>query len=253
MAGATVDNEVMSLTSEGESSAGPMPVGSTDDLSEEITKRSSTLNLAEMVKVLPYVLPYELLQAIAKRDALTFLGAANGWPTNFESDLENCQQCGSKLGDSRIHPGQSRANTCYLLTELNPFKEVDIMVKICSSRACSAMHQASAEKLGLFNISDKVLVSLDILLEFRVFFKKGHPIGNVIRAKLLTPKAKCKESSVPSDGEMMYIEDLLYNGYYSFEMSTERNLDDVVCGICGVCPEICLGDGNEKNSCTNRQ
>ena len=148
MAGATVDNEVISLTSEGESSAGPMPVGSTDDLSEEITKRSSTLNLAEMVKVLPYVLPHELLQAIAKRDALTFLGAANGWPTNFESDLENCQLCGSKLGDSRIHPGQSRANTCYLLTELNPFKEVDIMVKICSSRACSAMHQASAEKLG---------------------------------------------------------------------------------------------------------
>jgi hypothetical protein len=33
----------------------------------------------------------------------------------------------------------------------------------------------------------------------------------------------------------MYIEDLLYNGYYSFEMSTERNLNNVVCGICGVC------------------
>jgi hypothetical protein len=45
----------------------------------------------------------------------------------------------------------------------------------------------------LFNISDKVLVLLDILLEFREFFKKGHPIGNVIRAKLLTLKAKCKE------------------------------------------------------------
>ena len=135
MAGATNDNEVISL-----------PVGSTDDLYEEITKRSSTLNLAEMVKGLPYVLPHELLQAIAKRDALTFLGAANGWPTNFQSDLENCQLCGSKLGDSRIHPGQSRANTCspHLLTELNPFKEVDIMVKICSS----AMHQALVEKLG---------------------------------------------------------------------------------------------------------
>ena len=47
--------------------------------------------------------------------------------------------------------------------------------------------------IGLFNISDKVLVLLDILLEFREFFKKGHPIGNVIRAKLLTLKAKCKE------------------------------------------------------------
>ena len=48
---------------------------------------------------------------------------------------------------------------------------------------------------GLFNISDKVLVSLDILLEFREFFKKGHPIGNVIRAKLLTLSAKCKKVS----------------------------------------------------------
>ena len=45
---------------------------------------------------------------------------------------------------------------------------------------------------GLFNISDKVLVSLDILLEFREFFKKGHP-KNVIRAKLLTLAAKCKK------------------------------------------------------------
>ena len=41
----------------------------------------------------------------------------------------------------------------------------------------------------------------------------------------------------------MYIEDLLYNG---FEMITERNLDDVVCGVCGIFPEICLGDGNKK-------
>ena len=46
---------------------------------------------------------------------------------------------------------------------------------------------------GLFNISDKVSVSLDILLEFREFFKKGHPIGNAIRAKLQTLAAKCKK------------------------------------------------------------
>ena len=39
----------------------------------------------------------------------------------------------------------------------------------------------------------------------------------------------------------------------AFEAMTERNLDDVICGICGVCPEICLGDGNEKNCCSNSQ
>ena len=52
---------------------------------------------------------------------------------------------------------------------------------------------------------------------------------------------------------MLYIEDLLYNGFYCFEMVTDRNLDDVICGVCGVCPEICLGDGNQKNCCTNGQ
>ena len=45
----------------------------------------------------------------------------------------------------------------------------------------------------MFNVSDKLLVSLDILLEFREFFKKGQPIGNIISAKLLTLKAKCRE------------------------------------------------------------
>ena len=47
----------------------------------------------------------------------------------------------------------------------------------------------------LFNISDKVLFSLDIVLEFTEFFKMGHPIGNVIHAKLITLKAKCEEVS----------------------------------------------------------
>ncbi|XP_028415288.1 HMG domain-containing protein 3-like [Dendronephthya gigantea] len=238
------------ISSAGESST---VVASTDDAADKTSQRSSTLTLAERVKVLPYVLPSELLHSIAKRDASTLLGVGEGWPNSFKPDFGKCQLCGSELGDCRTHPGQSQDNTCYLITELNPFKEVNIMVKICSSRVCSAMHQASVEKLGLFNVSDKVLVSLDILLEFREFFKKGQPIGNIIHAKLQTLKAKCKENSVPTDGEMAYIEDLLYNGFYSFEMVTERNLDDVVCGICGVYPEICLGDGNEKNSCTNRQ
>ena len=47
--------------------------------------------------------------------------------------------------------------------------------------------------------------------------------------------------------------DLLYNGFYCYEMLVVRDLDSVICGLCGVCPEVCLGDGNEKNSCKNEQ
>lgn len=34
-------------------------------------------------------------------------------------------------------------------------------------------------------------------------------------------------------------------------MMTERNLSEAVCGICGVIGEVYLGDGNEKNCCSN--
>lgn len=37
---------------------------------------------------------------------------------------------------------------------------------------------------GLFNISDKVLVSLDIMLEWRQLFKRGVPISIAIQSKL---------------------------------------------------------------------
>lgn len=30
---------------------------------------------------------------------------------------------------------------------------------------------------------------------------------------------------------------------------TMRDLDSVICGICGVAGEVYLGDGNEKNCC----
>ena len=112
-------------------------------------KRLLTLSLAEKVKILPYVLPHDLLQSISHRDACTLLGSGEGWPDNFTPEMENCQLCGSPLGDAAVHPGQSIPNTTYLITELNPFKHVHIRIKFCSSHSCSAMHQASVEKLGM--------------------------------------------------------------------------------------------------------
>ena len=43
---------------------------------------------------------------------------------------------------------------------------------------------------GLFNVSDKLMVSFDILLEIREFLKTGHPLNNVISAKLNILKMK---------------------------------------------------------------
>ena len=45
---------------------------------------------------------------------------------------------------------------------------------------------------------------------------------------------------------MEYITELLYSGFFCFEAITNRDLDATICGICGTCPEVLLGDGNEK-------
>ncbi|KAJ7385984.1 high mobility group [Desmophyllum pertusum] len=100
--------------------------------------------------------------------------------------------------------------------------------------------------LGLFNISDKLLVSLDILLELREYFKRGVPLTVAIESKLSVLVLKSKEP-VPA---LDYITDLLYNGFYCFEILTDRSLDDQICGICGITGEIYLGDGNQKNCCS---
>ena len=51
--------------------------------------------------------------------------------------------------------------------------------------------------------------------------------------------------------KISYYNELLYNGFSCFEMMTERNLSQAVCGICSVIGEVYLDDGNEKNCCSN--
>ena len=95
-------------------------------------------------------MPHDLLQSIAHRDACTLLGSdGESWPDVYIPDMKNCQLCGSLLGDTTIHPGQSASHSGYLITELNPFKQVKVLVPFCSPRSCSAMHQASVDTLSI--------------------------------------------------------------------------------------------------------
>lgn len=49
---------------------------------------------------------------------------------------------------------------------------------------------------------------------------------------------------------MEYIRKLLYNGFYAFEAMTVRDLDETICGFCGIVGELYCGDGNAKNCCS---
>ena len=90
-------------------------------------------------------------------------------------------------------------------------------------------------QIGVLNISNKLLVSLDILLEMREHVERGEPPGNTANAVIL---AKLDLPSAPSltPGETRYLTEKLYDGYFAFEVLTERDWNSAICGICGVCP-----------------
>ncbi len=52
---------------------------------------------------------------------------------------------------------------------------------------------------GLFNISDKLMVSFDILLEIRELFKTGNPLNNIISAKMNVLKMKGNSVRIDND------------------------------------------------------
>lgn len=58
------------------------------------------------------------------------------------------------------------------------------------------------------------------------------------------------QDRVPNQNSIDYLADVLYNAFYCCEALTLRNLDDVVCGLCGTVGMVYFGDGNAKNCCS---
>ena len=110
-------------------------------------QRQSTVTLAEKCRKLRYQIPRVLLRSIMTRDSCTLFGIEGAWPEFFCPEEENCALCGSSLGPVSNHPGQRSADS-YLITELNPFKKIDIKVKTCTSKDCLAMHQRFPVDIG---------------------------------------------------------------------------------------------------------
>ena len=119
--------------------------------------RLSTLNLYSTFK-LPYHFSSEYLNNVSVRDASTLLGCDNGWPSVFEVKEVTCQICGEPLGTSKIHSGMRGGSILY--TNLNPFKDVVVKVKECTSVECRAMHRVCPSEEGIIIIFVFTLIKL---------------------------------------------------------------------------------------------
>ncbi|KAL9977117.1 hypothetical protein ACROYT_G014489 [Oculina patagonica] len=136
-------------------------------------------------------------------------------------EVEDEEEKKDKAMVEPTQPTQRSDGKAYLIIASGvPFSQVDVRVKICPNGNCQAMHQVS--------FYDIALVSLDIMLEWRQHFKLGHPISNVISAKLSFLNYKLGQCDRLSEGTLSYIARHLKIAFYCFKAITVRFLDDVV-------------------------
>uniref|UniRef100_A0A672YXM9 HMG box domain containing 3 n=1 Tax=Sphaeramia orbicularis TaxID=375764 RepID=A0A672YXM9_9TELE len=139
----------------------------------------------------------------------------SGWPQFFESSATQCVLCNYPLfkGGQSTVAGQE---DCWLLTE-TLIHTASLHLKVCLNLQCLALHSFTDLHPGLFNIGNRLLVSIDLFLRIRASIKLGH---------------------APSHAESSQIQELLLNGYWAFECLTVRDYNDMICGVCGVAPKL---------------
>ena len=132
-----------STSSSGSSPSEPNSAGSTSATSSVSRTSTVKLNLASWY---PYHIPLHIINAAHDCDCNTWKGTDGGWPKEFIPQDQNCRLCGAYLRPPRCHPGSQGKGL--LITNMNPFLEVSIKVKMCEKVDCQAMHQPQVYDLG---------------------------------------------------------------------------------------------------------
>uniref|UniRef100_A0A3B4Z1N1 HMG domain-containing protein 3-like n=1 Tax=Stegastes partitus TaxID=144197 RepID=A0A3B4Z1N1_9TELE len=143
----------------------------------------------------------------------------SGWPQFYESAATHCGLCNYPL----FKGGQTVAGQedCWLLTE-TLMQTASLQLKVCLNVQCLALHSFT-DLHPLFNIGNRLLVSIDLFLKIRANIKQGQSPS---QAHALTPD------------ESFHIQELLLSGYWAFECLTVRDYNDMICGICGFAPKL---------------
>ncbi|XP_069892485.1 HMG domain-containing protein 3 isoform X1 [Dipodomys merriami] len=165
------------------------------------------------------------------------------WSNYYEFPSTQCLLCNSPLlkGGKNSLAGPQE---CWLLTA-SRLQVVTAQVKMCLNPHCLALHNFMDIYTGLFNVGNKLLVSLDLLFAIRNQIKLGED-PRVCADIVLKSVQEQTEKTLPSE-ELSQLQELLCNGYWAFECLTVRDYNDMICGICGVAPKIEMAQRNEEN------
>uniref|UniRef100_A0A8B9ZLB9 HMG-box containing 3 n=1 Tax=Anas platyrhynchos TaxID=8839 RepID=A0A8B9ZLB9_ANAPL len=223
--------------------------------SQKEIQRQSTLQLLRKVMQIPeneselaevFTLIHELNSSrliLSNVSEETVTIEQTSWSNYYESPSAQCLLCNSPLfkgGQNSLAGPQE----CWLLTA-NRLQVVTAQVKVCLNLQCLALHSFMDIYTGLFNVGNKLLVSLDLLFAIRNHIKLGEDPGVAV-GNILNSVQEQTEKSLSSD-EQAQLQELLCNGYWAFECLTVRDYNDMICGICGITPKVEIAQRNVEN------
>ncbi|XP_030594414.1 HMG domain-containing protein 3 isoform X2 [Archocentrus centrarchus] len=165
------------------------------------------------------------------------------WPQYYESAATHCGLCNYPLfkGGQSTVAGQE---DCWLLTE-TLMQTVSLQLKVCLNVQCLALHSFTDLHPGLFNIGNRLLVSIDLFLKIRASIKLGQSPS--LAAKTILDHVPSHPVHSLNPDESSQIQELLLSGYWAFECLTVRDYNDMICGICGVAPKMEIAQRYSNN------
>ncbi|KFW78543.1 HMG domain-containing protein 3, partial [Manacus vitellinus] len=223
--------------------------------SQKEIQRQSTLQLLRKVMQIPeneselaeiFTLIHELNSSrliLSNVSEETVTIEQTSWSNYYESPSAQCLLCNSPLfkgGQNSLAGPQE----CWLLTA-NRLQVVTAQVKVCLNLQCLALHSFTDIYTGLFNVGNKLLVSLDLLFAIRNHIKLGED-PRVAISNILDSVQEQTEKKLSPD-EQVQLQELLCNGYWAFECLTVRDYNDMICGICGITPKVEIAQRNVEN------
>ncbi|XP_060096304.1 HMG domain-containing protein 3 [Heteronotia binoei] len=241
-----------------EVTTGPRDVLNTSEplmQSQKEIQRQSTLQLLRKVIQIPeneseladvFALIHELNSSrliLSNMNEETVTIEQTSWSNYYEFPSSQCLLCSSPLfkGDLNSLAGPQE---CWLLTA-NRLQVVTAQLKVCVNVQCLALHSFNDIYTGLFNVGNKLLVSLDLLFAIRNHIKLGED-PKVAVSSILESVQEQTEKNLSTE-ELSQLEELLCNGYWAFECLTVRDYNDMICGICGIAPKVDIAQRNVEN------
>ncbi|XP_069387626.1 HMG domain-containing protein 3 isoform X2 [Paralichthys olivaceus] len=209
---------------------------------ESDTELQETLNLIQELNSLQIILVQPAQQEHEDGVGTETL-VETGWPQFYESAATHCGLCHYPLfkGGQSTVAGQE---DCWLLTE-TLMQTASLQLKVCLNVQCLALHSFTDLHPGLFNIGNKVLVSIDLFLKMRANIKLGHAPSQA--ARTLLDHSPNHPIHALSPEESSQIQELFLTGYWAFECLTVRDYNDMICGICGVAPKLEIAQRHTNN------